>query len=113
MHEMSLMAGIFEIINQHLANYPGARVLKVTLKVGQMTNAVPEALEFCFAAFAKGTAAQDAQLEIIRVHLKVKCRECGNESEPEEYKFLCSHCGSPAVEIIQGRELAIESMEVE
>ncbi|MHB8171680.1 MAG: hydrogenase maturation nickel metallochaperone HypA [Thermincolia bacterium] len=113
MHEMSLMTSIFNILNRHLEDYPGVKVKIVTLRIGSMTNAVPEVLEFCFSAFAEGTAAEGARLEIIHVPLKVKCRDCQQESEPLEHHFQCPSCGSLAVDIIQGRELALESMEVE
>ncbi|MDA8235753.1 MAG: hydrogenase maturation nickel metallochaperone HypA [Clostridia bacterium] len=113
MHEMSLMASIFDILTRHLEDYPGVTVKKVTLRIGSLTNAVPEALEFCFSAFAQGTVVEGAQLEIIQVPIKIKCRECQQESEPVEFHFRCPGCGSLAVDVTQGRELALESMEVE
>lgn len=113
MHEMSLMASIFDIINQNLTGYPGARVIKVKLVVGAMTNVVPAALQMAFTAMSSGTPVEGAELLIEEVPLTACCHECGWQGEIEQYKFFCPVCSSMQVEIMTGRELYLDSLEVE
>ncbi len=113
MHEMSLMQGIFTIIEQTLARHQVDKVTKVRLQVGALTNAVPDSLQMCFAAFARGTKVEGAQLEIDLVPLLIECTACGQTRELEEPIFLCPNCNSPGVKILSGRELKVESLEVE
>lgn len=113
MHEMSLMEGIFEALHKSIEPYPGARVIKVNLVVGALTNAVPDALEFAFEAFSKGTRAEGAQLEIELVPLTIKCGQCNWEGPGEVTQFECPKCQSWQLEIVTGRELLIKSLEVE
>lgn len=113
MHEMSLMQGIFNIIEQTLAGHQVNKVTKVRLQIGVLTNAVPDSLRMCFDAFARGTKVEGAQLEIDLVPLLIECTACGQIRELAEPVFLCPNCAGPGVKILSGRELKIESLEVE
>lgn len=113
MHEMSLMSSIFDIIHSTIAEHQPQKVTKVSLKVGDLTNALPDALQMAFEVFAKDTIVEGAVLEIIRIPVKIRCIECGKETILEVPSFLCPHCESLGVEVLSGRELQIDSLEVD
>lgn len=113
MHEMSLMASMFDIINQNLTAYPGVKVVKVKLVVGTMTNVVPDAMLLAFEAMGRDTPVAGAELVIEEVPLTARCGECGWQGGIEPYSFQCPACSSLTVEILTGRELYLESLEVE
>ena len=113
LHEMSLMSGVFEAIENALANYSVKKVAIVKLKVGRLTNAEPDALQMAFAAFAKNTICEGAELKIELVPVKGKCRNCKGEFQVENWNFTCPLCEHLSVEIIEGEELFLESLEVE
>ena len=110
---MSVMGGVFDVIDQTLSQYDVQRVTQVKLKVGQMTNAEPDALRFAFEAFSKDTVCENAQLIIEQVPVRGRCDECEKEFEVEQLFFFCPFCQSPKVKIIEGEELLLESLEVE
>ncbi|PKM80431.1 MAG: hydrogenase maturation nickel metallochaperone HypA [Firmicutes bacterium HGW-Firmicutes-14] len=113
MHEMALMAGVFEIISRYTADFPEKRVTKVTLVVGEMTNAVPEALEAAFEVYANSTNVEGAELVIKEIPLLARCTECGREGRIEKHMFVCPACSSLSMEIKSGRELYVDSLEVD
>ncbi|AFM02499.1 MULTISPECIES: hydrogenase maturation nickel metallochaperone HypA [Desulfitobacterium] len=113
MHEMSLMGGVFEAIEGTLAHYHVKKVLLVKLKIGQLTNAEPEALQMAFAAFAKGTVCEGAELQIELLPVRGRCRSCGEEFMVPGLVFACPACQYLGIDIIQGEELLLESLEVE
>ena len=113
MHEMSLMGGVFEAINRTLSQHKITRVLQVKLKVGELTNAEPDALQMAFAAFSKGTVCEGAELSIERVPVLGSCRSCHQEFAIKSLFFLCPNCKGNRIEVIQGEELLLESLEVE
>ncbi len=113
MHEMSLMAGVFDAVNAALLDYQVTKVTKVKLQVGKFTNAEPASLEFAFQAFAQGTFVEGAELEIEEVPVVAKCNCCGNEFNANQLVFFCPKCENYDIEIISGRELILESLEVE
>ena len=113
MHEMSLMGGVFEVIEQTLSQHNANRVLKVKLKVGQLTNAEPDALQMAFEAYSKDTICEGAELIVERVPVHGRCRNCQFEFAVKTLFFLCPKCHNTSIEVIQGEELLLESLEVE
>ncbi len=113
MHEMSLMASIFDIVTQNLAAYPGVRVLQVRLVVGAMTNVVPDAMQLAFEAMSRGTPVEGAVLLIEEVPLTARCGACGWQGELAVHRLLCPACSALQLEVLSGRELYVDSLEVE
>lgn len=113
MHEFSIATSLLSIIAEEAVQFQGARVKTVTLKIGTLSGVVPEALEFAFQVLSEDTVAEGARLVIERVALRIECNDCGTASMPTDPYIICPCCGSGEVEIKAGRELEIESMEVE
>lgn len=113
MHEMALMAGVFDIIKQYTASIEGKKVNRVTLVVGEMTNAVPEALQYAFEVYAAETIGSGAELIIKEIPLVASCSNCGWEGKTEKHMFICPQCSALGMEIKSGRELYVESLEVD
>ena len=113
MHEMSLMGGVFEVIEQTLSQHEVKRVLQVKLKVGELTNADPDALQMVFEVFCKDTVCEGAELIVERVPVRGRCRNCQHEFIVKTMFFLCPKCQNSSIEVIQGEELLLESLKVE
>lgn len=67
MHELSLAAGIFDIVRQHVGASQADRVRAVRVRVGEVAGVVPDSLDFCFGAIVVDTPFGSAYLEIDRV----------------------------------------------
>lgn len=94
----------------------GAGALRVTdifLSVGEMTEAVPDALQFAFEALSEGGICEGATLHISTVRPKSRCLECGAEYEHDRFHQHCPECESPFTELLAGREMQIDSIEVD
>lgn len=113
MHEMALAQGILEVALNTAAQHSANRIGRIKLLVGQMTHVEPESLKFCFSALASGSIAEGAEIDITITPLIGQCRDCGNEFSVSGYYFICPKCQSTLVEIISGRELTVEHLEVE
>ncbi|MDH4196981.1 MAG: hydrogenase maturation nickel metallochaperone HypA [Candidatus Aminicenantes bacterium] len=113
MHELSIVASLVEILEAKAREAGAARVTSVTLRVGEMSGAVPELLASAFDAYKKGTIAERASLKINLVHVRPRCRSCGGSSWREAAGFSCAACGSRDLEVVEGRELVLERLEVE
>jgi len=118
MHELSLVADLFTIIEQQ-ANQAGARkVTKVVVSVGELSGVVPELFRSAFQSYKKGTIADKARLQLKMVKIKFKCRSCGQEITArnimdESFSYVCPACGSKEMELIAGRDLYLEKLEIE
>lgn len=108
MHELGITQSIIEICAEHAA---GAKVLRVTLEIGQLTAVMPDAIRFCFDVCTEGTALGGAALDIVDVAGRGRCRSCLREMEMNDFLVHCD-CGSIDIECIAGEGLRIKEMEV-
>ena len=108
MHELGITQGIIEIVAERAA---GARVNVVRLEIGKLSAIMPDAIRFCFDLCAQDTALDGAQLEIIEIPGRGRCRQCGGELAMKDF-FACCECGSIDIECIAGEQLKIKEMEV-
>ncbi len=91
----------------------GRRVTKVQVKVGHLRQIVPSALTFSFELVAQGTPVEGAELEMDEVPATGRCRECGAQSRLRGFPLQCQTCGGFDLEILEGEELLVESLELE
>lgn len=110
MHEMSITQGIIELCLQHAG---GRRINSLEVEIGELSNVVPEAVEFCFEACSRETLLEGARLSITRIPGRGQCQECGSETPLTELFGMCRHCGSGCVVIIAGEEMRVREIEVE
>jgi hydrogenase nickel incorporation protein HypA/HybF len=114
MHEVAIAQGVIDEIQElSRSGQVSGRVSAVCLRVGLMTAVVHENLRFCFGVLAEGTTLEGARLEIETVPIRAACRACGARFEIQDAWFLCSGCSSTEIEILSGRELEIQAVEVD
>ncbi|MEM2583691.1 MAG: hydrogenase maturation nickel metallochaperone HypA [Candidatus Thermoplasmatota archaeon] len=121
MHEFSTMQNIIGIVIDEAKKIGAKKVSKVILEIGELTFLADEQMKFAFNILKEGTIAGDAEISIKKIKAKIKCK-CGYEGEirygeKDEFHFIfpiinCPICGSD-VEILEGRECRIKSIEVD
>jgi len=114
MHELSIVASVVDTVTESLAAYPGARVVEVRLRVGVLASVVVDSLEFCWGIATDGTRLAGSKLVVTMVPILAHCAECAADVELEGVQsFRCPRCGQPSSDLRQGRELDIESYEID
>lgn len=116
MHELGIMTGVLDAVQTSARQAGADRVLKVSLSVGEMTEAIEDALRFAFEALSEQqeyALCAGAELDIAMVRPCSRCLECGAEYDHDRFHMLCPECGSFATELVAGRELQIDSIEVD
>ena len=113
MHEMGIAMQIIEIAQASIPEEEGdIAIARVNLKVGKLAAVVADSLRFCFEIAAKETPLEGAELDIEEVPVRARCKECDTEWTIDGPAFNCEKCGSGQIEILSGRELNIESIEI-
>ncbi len=110
MHELAIADSVVQIASRHADR---RQVTKVYLKVGHLRQVVPSALAFSFELVAEGTPVEGAELEMEEVPATGLCRGCGAESRLESFPLQCAACGGFDLQILEGEELYVESLELE
>jgi hydrogenase nickel incorporation protein HypA/HybF len=114
MHELSIAASIVDAVNESVSQYPGARVKEVRLRVGALASVIEDSLQFCWEVSIEGTPLEGSKLVVNILPVVVQCAACGKQGEIESLQsFRCPHCGELASDLRQGRELEIESIEID
>ncbi|MBN2078717.1 MAG: hydrogenase maturation nickel metallochaperone HypA [Spirochaetes bacterium] len=113
MHELSVMTSILEIVLEHAHRNGARKVSRVNLRIGRLSDIIPEWAQSYFDMLSKETIAEEAELAIERIPVKVRCRACGHEHTfPEKWEFTCVQCGSADIELLEGREFTVTSIEI-
>ena len=109
MHELALVGRVVAAVASRVRP---ARVARVRLQIGKLAGVLPETVQFCFAICTRGTALDGAALEINEVRGRGRCRRCGADVTMETFLDPC-RCGSLEVDVVGGKELRIETVEVQ
>jgi hydrogenase nickel incorporation protein HypA/HybF len=114
MHELSIAMRVIDEVAKQVAGAGGGRVLAITLRIGRLSCVQEGALRLSFELASAGTELSGARLEIIDVPVRIWCPACGAEQElPGVQSLACPECGRVTGDIRAGRELDLESIELE
>ena len=112
MHEQSIVASLLSIAVVDAKKDKARRIISIKLVVGELTGVEKDAVSFYFGFMAKNTIAAGASLEFNYKKAQLRCRDCDIIFPRDKLEFNCPECNKKAIEIVGGRELYIESMEV-
>jgi hydrogenase nickel incorporation protein HypA/HybF len=113
MHEMGIALQIVEIATASIPSDAGnVQVEKINLKIGKLAAVVPDSLRFCFDVAIKDTPLDGAKLVIEEMPVVARCNDCHTRWTIKSPAFTCENCDSGSLEILSGRELDIESIEI-
>jgi len=113
MHELAITQSMFNLIMEQAKEAGAKKVGKINLVIGEMTGVISDCVQFYFDFISKGTLAEGAALSFVMVPPKAQCRSCDKLFELKEFDWTCPHCGGSSLQIVAGKELFVESIEVE
>jgi hydrogenase nickel incorporation protein HypA/HybF len=114
MHELAITENILDIAARQAEQHGARRLTAITLVVGDLTGYLPDSMQFYFEVLSKGTLAEHATLLIKRQPTRLRCRACRFEFEPlTGMLWICPACEAIGGDVISGKELLVESIEIE
>jgi len=113
MHEFGVTENIVNIALAKAGEAQASKVMQINLVVGELSGFVPDCIQFYFDSLSKDSIAEGAVLHFEAVPTQLRCRDCDTIFRPQDTVWSCPKCGGRSVEIFKGRELYIESLEVE
>lgn len=113
MHELSIAMGIVEAAMDE-AQRRGVRVSAVHLRLGELSGVVRDALLFSYEVASQDTPLAGSRLIVEDVPVMVFCAQCQQKRALTSVQsFCCPDCGTPTMDIRQGKELEVFALEVE
>jgi hydrogenase nickel incorporation protein HypA/HybF len=107
-HELALMESVVEAVLDRTGD---REVAVVRLEIGVLAGVAIDAMRFCFDVCVKGTRLDGAELDVISLPGRARCRSCGGEHPMRSLIAACP-CGSFDRELVSGDELRIKEVEV-
>ena len=112
MHELSIAQALLDQL-QSIAKREKSSITGITISIGTLSGVDAEALEQAFRIASEGTPFENSRLDINTVAARVVCHSCKKESSPDFPFLVCEHCGSFDLEITAGRDMLLQSVELE
>jgi hydrogenase nickel incorporation protein HypA/HybF len=112
MHELSIAMGVVEAALEE-AEHRGVQVSAVHLRLGALSGVVKDALLFSYEVACQDTPLAGSQLIVEDVPVIVFCPRCQEARELASVQlFQCPECGTPTMDVRQGKELEVFALEV-
>jgi len=114
MHELSIIEALIDQVEHELdrAGEHG-RVLRLELSIGRLSGVNCDSVRFAFGLLSPGTPVEDADIVIQEPKAFCNCHACNALTEIDDLVVQCPRCASSDVTIEGGRDLVLQSMEVE
>ena len=113
MHEYSIVQALLNQCENYVAENKAQSVTKVVVKIGVMSGVEPHLLEIAFETFKEKTICDSAEFVMNIQPLTITCKECNVISELKEIYYKCPSCESLDVEVLDGEEMFLMSLEMQ
>lgn len=111
MHELSICQGILQQVESLAARHNAASVLVIKVAIGPLAGVEPQLLAQAFPLAAAGSLAANAVLEIEALPIRVRCQQCGAETQATANRLVCGQCGHWQTTLLSGDEMLLASVE--
>ena len=113
LHELSLAQAVWRQVGGEMEKHAGACLVALEVTVGRFSGADPEAFEFALRLLAEDSPWPDAEVRLRTEPVRLLCRTCARRYETETLDLACPGCGGYDVEVTGGRDLRLESLEIQ
>jgi hydrogenase nickel incorporation protein HypA/HybF len=115
MHELQVTERILDIAVKHAAGHDVSKIVRIGLKIGELSDLEDEWIQRYFDYLSRGTVAENAKLAIQRAPIVLECESCSHSFDVRKEELgdaACPECGGSDCRLISGREYLIENIEV-
>ena len=113
MHELAICQSLMEQVESIAHERDAKCVTSITIGIGPLSGVEFQLLKNAYPIASAGTVAEDAELIIEHLPIKVRCNQCGDESDALPNKLTCKQCGDWRTTLISGDEMMLMSLELE
>ena len=113
MHELTLTEQIASIAIKHGDKNGADKITDLYLVLGELSSVIDDSVQFYWDMITEGTICEGAKLHFKRIPAHFRCNACGQEYELADGELSpCPKCQSTQMEILQGKEFHLESINI-
>ena len=113
MHELAICQSLMDQVEDIARQRNAQSVTSIVIGMGPLAGVEIQLLKNAYPIASSGTVAENAELVVEYLPVRVKCNQCGTESDALPNKLLCKQCGDWRTTLISGDEMMLMSVELE
>jgi len=114
MHELAIVEDLIDQTRTEIENSgQTGRVLRLDLTIGRLSGVYCDSIRFAFDLLSRDTLLEGAELYITEPKATCHCHACDARVEIDEIVVQCPECDGGNVSIDGGRQLLLQSIELE
>ncbi len=113
MHELAICQSLMDQVETIAYERNAKSVTSIVVAMGPLSGVEAQLLKNAYPIASAGTVAENAELVIEYLPVRVKCTQCGSESEALPNKLICKQCGDWRTTLVSGDEMMLMSVELE
>jgi hydrogenase nickel incorporation protein HypA/HybF len=107
-HELAICQALITQVTDVAREQKASAVSDIYVRVGPLSGVESPLMQNAFPIAAAGTVANDANLHLEAAPIRVRCEECGKESDARMNRLVCAACGDWRTTLISGDELLLQ-----
>lgn len=111
-HELAICQSLLQQVEEIAQERRARTVTRITVSIGPLSGVEANLLSQAFPLAAAGSVARNAELVIETLPVRVKCEQCGAETEARPNRLLCGACGDYHTRLLSGDEMLLASLEL-
>jgi hydrogenase nickel incorporation protein HypA/HybF len=113
MHELAICQSLMDQVESIAAERNAQSVTSIVIAMGPLSGVEAALLKNAYPIASAGTVAENAELVIEYLPIRVKCSQCGSESDALPNKLICKQCGDWRTTLLSGDEMMLMRVELE
>jgi hydrogenase nickel incorporation protein HypA/HybF len=113
MHELAITHALIRQVEGIAGERHAENVSRIVVRIGPLSGVEPALLRNAWSVSCAGTCAANAELVLEDSTVRVRCLDCGAESEVPGNRLLCASCGRWHTQLLTGDELLLVRVELQ
>jgi hydrogenase nickel incorporation protein HypA/HybF len=108
MHELTICQALVDEVSAVARKEGASLVTDIHVSIGPLSGVESPLMRNAFPVAAAGTVASDAALHLEQTAVRVRCEECGAETEAAANRLTCGYCNNWRTQLVSGDELLLQ-----
>ena len=108
MHELAICQALIGQVAAVARAEHASSVTDVYVSVGPLSGVECPLVRNAFPFAAAGTVAREATLHLMQTPVRVRCEDCGAETEAAANRLICGRCSNWRTQLVSGDELLLQ-----
>ena len=113
MHELAICQSLLDQVETIALERNAQCVTSIVVAMGPLSGVEVQLLKNAYPIASAGTVAENAELVIEYLPVRVECTQCGSVSDALPNKLICKQCGDWRTTLVSGDEMILMSVELE